>query len=90
MERGVFEAQSFEDLQNQTAKQGSGGGFLSNEISYRSLLWRMRHGSNLPMGHIHVPRIDGYDHEKLNQIQNQFREIFDAIIRTLDLVESAL
>lgn len=90
LERGVFEAQSLKDLRNQTAKQGSGGGFLSNEISYRSLLWRKRRRSNVPMGHIHVPRIDGYDHEKLHQIQSQFREIFDAIIRELDLVESDL
>lgn len=86
LERGVFEAQSFEELQNQTAKQGSGGGFLSNEISYRSLFWRMRHGSNLPMGHIHVPRIEGYEQKKLAQILVQFRAIFETITQTLDFV----
>jgi pyrrolidone-carboxylate peptidase len=34
---------------------GSGGGFLSNEIMYRTLLLRSDVGSTVPVGHLHVP-----------------------------------
>ena len=83
-ERGVFEALSLEDLQNQTAKQGSGGGFLSNEISYRSLLWQKRRGTSTPMGHIHVPKMEGYDPVVIAQILEQFRLILLAITQELN------
>ena len=89
-ERGVFEASALEDLQNQTAKQGSGGGFLSNEISYRSLLWQKRHGTSIPMGHIHVPRMEGYDPVVIVQILDQFRAVFGALAQELDLVNPNL
>lgn len=83
-ERGVFEASALEDLQNQTAKQGSGGGFLSNEISYRSLLWQKRRGTSIPMGHIHVPKMEGYDPVGITQILEQFRLILLAITQELN------
>ena len=89
-EGGVFEALTLEDLQNQTAKQGSGGGFLSNEISYRSLLWQKRRGTSIPMGHIHVPKMAGYDSRMLSQILDQFRAIFRALAQELDLIKSDL
>ena len=84
VERGVFEASTLEDLQNQTAKVGSGGGFLSNEISYRSLLWQKRRGASFPMGHIHVPKMEGYDPVLLAKILEQFRLIFLAIAQELN------
>ncbi len=38
-----------------TAVAGSGGGFLSNEIMYRTLLLRTDENSTVPVGHLHVP-----------------------------------
>ena len=38
-----------------TAVEGSGGGFLSNEIFYRATLLRLQTGSHIPVGHLHTP-----------------------------------
>ncbi len=38
-----------------TAVEGSGGGFLSNEIFYRATLLRLQSGSSIPVGHLHTP-----------------------------------
>lgn len=84
VEQGLFEASTLEDLQNQTAKQGSGGGFLSNEISYRSLLWQKRRGTSIPMGHIHVPKMKGYDPVVITRMLEQFRLIFTAMAQELN------
>lgn len=35
--------------------QGSGGGYLSNEIFYRVALMRRTDGSSVPVGHLHTP-----------------------------------
>lgn len=37
------------------AVEGSGGGFLSNEIFYRTALLRANEKSTVPVGHLHVP-----------------------------------
>ena len=41
-----------------TAVEGSGGGFLSNEIFYRASLLRRQSGSSVPVGHLHTPFLD--------------------------------
>jgi len=38
-----------------TAVEGSGGGYLSNEIFYRTALLRSDMGSTVPYGHLHTP-----------------------------------
>ncbi len=38
-----------------TAVQGSGGGYLSNEIAHRATLLRDGYADQLPVGHIHTP-----------------------------------
>ncbi|HEV3457789.1 MAG TPA: DUF4157 domain-containing protein [Thermoanaerobaculia bacterium] len=38
-----------------TAVAGSGGGYLSNEIFYRTILLRRQNGATIPMGHLHTP-----------------------------------
>jgi len=57
---------SLAELTDKIAVQGGGGGYLSNEISYRSIVLRNRLGSTIPTGHIHTPRISGFD-DKTNQ-----------------------
>lgn len=71
LERGTFVAESLADLQDQTAVLGSGGGYLSNEISYRSLRLAQHLGISLPIGHVHVPRIQGHDSVLLAKILEQ-------------------
>jgi pyrrolidone-carboxylate peptidase len=47
-----------ESKKEQTAageKVGSGGGFLSNEIFYRTALLKADEKSSVPVGHLHVP-----------------------------------
>ncbi|KGJ94922.1 hypothetical protein [Colwellia psychrerythraea] len=57
---------SLTELTDKVSVQGGGGGYLSNEISYRSIVLRNKLGSIIPTGHIHTPRINGFD-EKTNQ-----------------------
>jgi len=59
-------ANSLAELSDKIAVQGGGGGYLSNEISYRSIVLRNRLASTIPTGHIHTPRISGFD-DKTNQ-----------------------
>ncbi len=54
-------ANSLAELADKIAVQGGGGGYLSNEISYRSIALRNKLGSTIPTGHIHTPRISGFD-----------------------------
>ncbi len=59
-------ANSMSELSDKVAVQGGGGGYLSNEISYRSIVLRNKLGSTIPTGHIHTPRISDFN-AKTNQ-----------------------
>ncbi|MBA6415240.1 hypothetical protein H4J50_04355 [Colwellia sp. 6M3] len=72
---GTFNGQALVDLIKQTSVSGSGGGYLSNEISYRSILLRDQFNLTLPVGHIHTPRIKAYDQQALTDIINQTKNI---------------
>ncbi len=54
-------ANSLTELADKVSVQGGGGGYLSNEISYRSISLRNKLSSTIPTGHIHTPRISGFD-----------------------------
>ena len=56
-------ADSLVDRSGKISVQGGGGGYLSNEISYRCILLRNKLGSTIPTGHIHTPRITGFDNK---------------------------
>ncbi|MEN3157679.1 hypothetical protein ABC502_04755 [Alkalimonas sp. NCh-2] len=73
LERGEFAAQSLAELADQTAVQGGGGGYLSNEISYRSILLRDRYNPELPAGHIHTPRIAAFEPDTTAAIVEQIK-----------------
>jgi len=62
----TFAANSLAQIKNQTSVEGSGGGYLSNEISYRTIVLRNQYAPMLPVGHIHTPRIKTYN-SKTNQ-----------------------
>lgn len=71
----TFAAQSLLEIINQTSVSGSGGGYLSNEISYRSILLRNKYNPLLPVGHIHTPRIKSFDQQALLNIVTQTKNI---------------
>jgi len=65
--------------------EGSGGGFLSNEIFYRTLLLRREAGATLPVGHLHTPYLapPGNSVESRTQFANQRRAIVETIEKIL-------
>ena len=60
--------------------QGSGGGFLSNEVAYRSLLLQQRLGARFPLGHLHTPTVRGYDEAVERAIVEQIKRILAAAL----------
>ncbi|MBV9789931.1 MAG: hypothetical protein JOZ51_17215 [Chloroflexi bacterium] len=90
-----FTATSLQALNGQTARQGAGGDFLSNEISYRTLLLRSRVNENakqtgqaeknIPVGHLHVPYLDPSTDmaPRRAEIISRIREILQAALPSL-------
>lgn len=72
---GTFEAKTLAELKGATAVRGSGGGYLSNEISYRSVRLAHKYQPLIPTGHIHTPRLERYDAEQLKTISDQVAEM---------------
>ncbi|WP_229744598.1 C15 family peptidase [Neiella marina] len=72
---GTFAAISLEQLREHIAVQGGGGGYLSNEISYRTIRMRDMFNADMPVGHIHTPRVSGYDKTKEQAIVEQITEM---------------
>ena len=72
---GEFNAQALANIVKQISVSGSGGGYLSNEISYRSIVLRDSFNPTLPVGHIHTPRIKAFDQKVLIDIVNQSKNI---------------
>jgi Domain of unknown function (DUF4157)/L,D-transpeptidase catalytic domain len=60
------------------AVEGSGGGFLSNEIFYRNSLLRTQLGSTVPMIHLHTPRLPP---GATDAVRNNFIDRTRAILR---------
>ena len=73
LDKGAFDASSLAELQGSTSVEGSGGGYLSNEISYRAVLLGQQLNSKIPVGHIHTPRVTGYDVITESQILEQVK-----------------
>ena len=73
LERGIFSANKLEELANQTAVRGSGGGYLSNEIAYRALNTMSKSNVQISMGHIHTPRMQNYDRDVLEETVDQIK-----------------
>lgn len=82
-ENGDFDASSLEEVAGQTAVNGSGGGFLSNEIAYRTLLLQKRLNRQFPLGHLHVPRISDYDPQTLSNMTTQTRALIVAALESI-------
>ena len=72
---GTVTVDNISDLKKATAVRGGGGGYLSNEISYRSVRLAHRFGSTIPTGHIHTPRIASFDIEAIKRIIKQLESM---------------
>ena len=77
---GVLRAVNLAALAGATAVAGSGGAFLSNEVTYRSLLLQRRLGAAFPLGHLHTPAIVGHDGAVLAAMVAQARDILTAAL----------
>lgn len=77
---GDVNALSLKELQTQTSVSGSGGGYLSNEVSYRSLLLRDSYNPLLPVGHIHTPSIKAFEPETAEKITLQIKQMLTLAI----------
>ena len=85
LESGEFEAANLAALQGQTAVRGGGGGYLSNEISYRSINLREHLRSEIPTGHIHTPRIVDDQPGPITDIVRQTTLLIQLAIEALDV-----
>ena len=83
LEDGEITASSIHQLDNKTAVFGSGGGYLSNEISYRVLRLAQSMNLNLPIGHIHTPRMQGFDPALLKRVTSQTQDLIFSAIKSL-------
>lgn len=81
-----FAATSLDELKDEIAVEGSGGGFLSNEISYRAISHIRQTNLDIPIGHVHVPRVSGYDEQVTADIVSQFCSLLDALTRDVSRV----
>lgn len=80
LERGPLQPGSLAELEDDTAVAGSGGGYLSNEVAYRALRLRGRLGVSFAVGHVHTPRVDGYDGEAERAMVAQIRDLVAAAV----------
>lgn len=80
---GDREPQHLFELDGQVSVNGSGGGYLSNEISYRAIRLRNLLKSHIPTGHIHTPRIEAYDKAKEAAIVKQLGSMLTQATGTL-------
>ena len=80
LERGEVTPGSLAALRDLTAVAGSGGGYLSNEVAYRALKLRERLGASFAVGHLHTPRVDGYDADAERAMVAQIRDLVAAAV----------
>ena len=74
---------SLSQLNGHVAVSGSGGGYLSNEISYRSIRLRDQLNSNIPTGHIHTPRIQQFEPKIEAAIVKQIRAMLEVSLAAI-------
>lgn len=84
LESGWIQATGLDTLVNETAVEGSGGGYLSNEISYRAIS-ALQGRKAIPVGHTHTPRVQGDQPEVSAAIVQQCHQLIRAAVSTLSV-----
>jgi len=79
----TIEPQTLSQLEGHVAVSGSGGGYLSNEISYRSIRLKDQLNSTIPTGHIHTPRIQQFDPDIEAKIVKQIRTMLEMSLEVI-------
>ncbi|MEO2266457.1 hypothetical protein V1358_03810 [Pseudoalteromonas sp. YIC-656] len=79
----TFSPGSLSALKSAIAVNGGGGGYLSNEISYRSIRLRNELNSSIPTGHIHTPRIAQFEPETEEKIVKQIKAMLEQSLPAL-------
>lgn len=79
-----LEPDTLSELAGKVSVSGSGGGYLSNEISYRSILIRNRYNPILHVGHIHTPRIAAFEPKISIIITEDIKKILEQVSFNLD------
>jgi len=74
---------SLPELDKEISVKGSGGGYLSNEISYRSIVLRNTYNPILPVGHIHTPRIKAFEPKVTEKIVKQIKAMISKSITAI-------
>jgi len=77
------EPDTLSQLDGHIAVSGSGGGYLSNEISYRSIRLKEQLNSTIATGHIHTPRIQQFDPDVEEKIVKQIRTMLAASLESI-------
>ena len=80
LECGEITIDKLDALDDQRSVQGSGGGYLSNEISYRT---NRKVAGRFPVGHIHTPGVVDFDSSMIKKIVDQMTKVIVAATRTL-------
>ena len=81
LEQGEIEAISLAAIESKTAVLGSGGGYLSNEIAYRVIRHIREKDRVICAGHIHTPRMQGYDRGLVQKISKQCAGLIESAIQ---------
>ncbi|WP_206485617.1 hypothetical protein [Thalassotalea sp. G2M2-11] len=76
-----FAATDLAQIENKISVSGSGGGYLSNEISYRSIVMREKFNPMLPVGHIHTPSFKGFEPETSKKISQQVKRMLTQALK---------
>ena len=83
LEKGDIQPERLRELAGATAVQGGGGGYLSNEISYRSIRLRNLLGSQIPTGHIHTPVLKAATPKEAKPIFDQVKGMLQRALPVL-------
>jgi pyrrolidone-carboxylate peptidase len=78
-----FEPDTLSQLNGHVAVSGSGGGYLSNEISYRSIRLKEQLNSTIPTGHIHTPRIQQFEPDIEEKIVKQIQSMLEVSLEVI-------
>ena len=83
LERGDVEPGALSELVGQTAVRGSGGGYLSNEIAYRTLRLVQLRSAPTRVGHVHTPAVLGFDADLESLMVQQIESMLIAAVGAL-------
>ena len=80
LESGEIFVDNLGSLADQRSVEGSGGGYLSNEISYRT---NRRVAGRFPVGHIHTPSVSPFELGKMEKLVEQVTKMIIVAIGEL-------